>query len=264
MEQIDDTPTLVYTLNVSSLSTKDSFRIQSGDKIYSYTLSQAGNVEGLESNGNYRLTTNDEKPMVLSQSLVNVTFKVTPDATDDTIIYLDLIGTPSDNVKEITIHLGNDKTMQSGSVDHQDQKIHIDVVDTNTGALIFVKSPVDDTTGKPKQVYHKITMVDAQNVNRRAAAPADYTAATFNEDYQAHQVALPVGSGTVSLAYEGNENNPTDYDFVVVKNDPLGVEGVEAEEGEAEYFTLQGVKVANPEKGIYIKVVGGKAVKVVR
>lgn len=36
-----------------------------------------------------------------------------------------------------------------------------------------------------------------------------------------------------------------------------------ADEGEAIYFNLQGVKVANPEKGIYVKVVEGKATKVV-
>lgn len=38
---------------------------------------------------------------------------------------------------------------------------------------------------------------------------------------------------------------------------------VEVAEGEAAYYTLQGVKVANPENGIYVKVVNGKASKVV-
>lgn len=38
---------------------------------------------------------------------------------------------------------------------------------------------------------------------------------------------------------------------------------VEVAEGEAAYYTLQGVKVANPENGIYVKVVDGKASKVV-
>lgn len=42
-----------------------------------------------------------------------------------------------------------------------------------------------------------------------------------------------------------------------------GIEAVElGAEGEAEYFNLQGIKVANPEKGIFIKVQGGKASKV--
>ena len=41
-----------------------------------------------------------------------------------------------------------------------------------------------------------------------------------------------------------------------------GVEGIEVEEGEAVYYNLQGVKVANPENGVFIKVQGNKASKV--
>ena len=44
---------------------------------------------------------------------------------------------------------------------------------------------------------------------------------------------------------------------------PTGVDTIGAEDGEAEYFNLQGVKVQNPEHGIYVKVQNGKAVKVV-
>lgn len=51
---------------------------------------------------------------------------------------------------------------------------------------------------------------------------------------------------------------------VVNSDDPtVSVEGIAAaEEGEAVYYTLQGVKVAEPESGLYIKVVNGKAEKV--
>lgn len=51
----------------------------------------------------------------------------------------------------------------------------------------------------------------------------------------------------------------------VAINDPAGVEDIlAADDSEAEYFNLQGVKVANPDHGIFIKVVNGKAVKVVK
>lgn len=43
-----------------------------------------------------------------------------------------------------------------------------------------------------------------------------------------------------------------------------GVESLVGENGPATYYNLQGQKVANPERGIYIKVVDGKAVKVVK
>lgn len=42
-----------------------------------------------------------------------------------------------------------------------------------------------------------------------------------------------------------------------------GVEGVAAEDGEAQFFTIQGVKVTNPDKGLFIKVQNGKATKVI-
>lgn len=41
-----------------------------------------------------------------------------------------------------------------------------------------------------------------------------------------------------------------------------GVDGIGVEETEAVYYTLGGVRVANPEEGIYIRVRGGEAVKV--
>ena len=44
-----------------------------------------------------------------------------------------------------------------------------------------------------------------------------------------------------------------------------GVENIEVtEEEEVEYYNLQGVKVANPSNGVYIRVINGKATKVVK
>ncbi len=43
-----------------------------------------------------------------------------------------------------------------------------------------------------------------------------------------------------------------------------GIGGINAEEGEAIYFNLQGQRVAHPDKGIYIRVVNGKSQKVVK
>ena len=44
-----------------------------------------------------------------------------------------------------------------------------------------------------------------------------------------------------------------------------GVDSIEVEnDGEAVYFNLQGVRVDNPENGIFVRVANGKAVKVVK
>ena len=49
------------------------------------------------------------------------------------------------------------------------------------------------------------------------------------------------------------------------KVDPqtVGIETIEVEAGEAEYFNLQGIRVANPENGIFIRRQAGKAVRVI-
>ena len=46
-------------------------------------------------------------------------------------------------------------------------------------------------------------------------------------------------------------------------NEKSGVENIEINEnGSAVYYNLQGVKVANPENGVFIRVQGGKASKI--
>lgn len=50
---------------------------------------------------------------------------------------------------------------------------------------------------------------------------------------------------------------------VVLKGVFDAVEEIEAAEGEALYFNLQGVQVENPVNGVYVKVLNGKATKVV-
>ncbi len=47
------------------------------------------------------------------------------------------------------------------------------------------------------------------------------------------------------------------------QNTETAVTEIGVAEGEAEYYTLSGVKVANPTNGIYVKVLNGKATKVV-
>ncbi len=83
-------------------------------------------------------------------------------------------------------------------------------------------------------------------------------------------INVPASGSTYTYAvYFGNEGmvNVVDQYRLTAKVDKdlnVSVEGVEAiEEGVAEYYTIQGVKVANPEKGLFIKVLNGKATKVI-
>lgn len=78
-----------------------------------------------------------------------------------------------------------------------------------------------------------------------------------------NKIPVKYGMNSLSIAYaaNGEATYPTLLE-VNVDNSASGVESVEATEA-AEYFTLQGVKVLNPENGIYIKVQNGKATKVI-
>lgn len=52
--------------------------------------------------------------------------------------------------------------------------------------------------------------------------------------------------------------------FLVVNNGSSGIGEVEVDENEAVYYNLQGLRVAKPANGVFIRVAGGKATKVVR
>lgn len=65
-------------------------------------------------------------------------------------------------------------------------------------------------------------------------------------------------TGTVIFKITGTQKATATF---VPDSSAVGV--IEAAQGQAVYFNLQGVKVQNPDKGIFIKVVDGKAVKVV-
>ena len=124
----------------------------------------------------------------------------------------------------------------------------------------------------PDPVYYQITdqsnLQETNGVN--ALADTDYIEAPYDEQYSggAYMISLPVNTkGTLVLATKAaNSNDYVEqgtYTYTVNFSTPTGVEGIDADNAEGEYYTLQGVKVANPDKGIFIKVAGGKAVKVV-
>lgn len=69
---------------------------------------------------------------------------------------------------------------------------------------------------------------------------------------------------TVTFIVKAVKDGMKDSDEAVFKysvNVLVGVEGIVAENGATEYYNLQGVRVDNPEKGMYIRVQNGKAQK---
>lgn len=107
------------------------------------------------------------------------------------------------------------------------------------------------TTSQFDEVEGQFTIVqDGDNVN--LTLYPDANGKTF-------QVRLTKKSTDTPDDPNDNPDDPNDN-----PDDPTdGVGSVNADGGEAAYYTLQGVKVANPERGLYIRVINGKAEKVV-
>ena len=101
---------------------------------------------------------------------------------------------------------------------------------------------------KPRTVVGYNVYLNGQKVN-----DTPLSAPTFN--------ASEAGSYSVSVVYpEGESARTAELDVT-----PGSINGiVEDNETEAIYYNLQGIRVANPGDGIYIKVQGGKTTKVIR
>ena len=94
-------------------------------------------------------------------------------------------------------------------------------------------------------------------------APTDEPAALADEDEPAeNQTVTVVIMPGIGERY--NDAGRAGYGFYsnVKYDSSTAVKTIEAADGEAVYFNLQGVRVANPEKGAYVKVQNGKAAKV--
>lgn len=87
------------------------------------------------------------------------------------------------------------------------------------------------------------------------------TGITDENNVPCYQVEL-LKEGKTTLSLYGNLIKGVAE--ITVDNSYGGIDGIEAtDEAPARYSTLQGVEVANPTAGIYVKVAGGKATKVV-
>lgn len=83
---------------------------------------------------------------------------------------------------------------------------------------------------------------------------------SFRNNYSL--AGVEAGTYDVTFVVTIFNNAPSLY-VISYNNDGSGVAEIEAEAaGEAVYYNLQGVKVAEPENGLYIKVQGNKATKV--
>ncbi len=151
----------------------------------------------------------------------------------------------------------------------------------DTNPVFTVDNGVISAEYADDEEYGEIWKVDVKTPETSAvikiAAPEGYTEVYCQEAYwNINPMTIPVND-TMNVNADGEaymymigfgNNGERDMDtFSLVSvtathDETVAVEGIEAV-SEAAYFTLDGVKVANPEKGVFIKIANGKATKVV-
>lgn len=119
-------------------------------------------------------------------------------------------------------------------------------------AVQSVKSAAGNVRSLSFAVYDLETGAELARVNNNTAADqwASYSA-RVTEDGKTAQIAAYWASGKKCGLYEFNPTGTSAIEEIAADNAPV------------EYYNLQGVKVANPENGIFVKKQGAKATKVV-
>ncbi|MDE5773989.1 MAG: hypothetical protein K2H86_05990 [Muribaculaceae bacterium] len=169
-----------------------------------------------------------------------------------------------------------DKTVTLIQTDAPKATINITKANGNTGIHRMI--PVEGTTpgtGDSYKTAHLITFeagdcVDFRLGDKRyipvfdeVSTQADATAVNFTLAEAPDDEPAPEwkGSNDATPVYVRINENLTG---VVQSDIPTAVKGIETEEAEAVYFNLQGIRVANPENGIFIVKKGDKTLKVVK
>ncbi len=107
-------------------------------------------------------------------------------------------------------------------------------------------------------LFNTTTISAAENEAREEAMAAEYSMTAYG-------MTMPIAPDIANVAEveKGDDPTPPVLDMSVKVKGGAGVADVAADaaEGPAEYFDLQGRKVANPEAGLYLVKRGGKVAK---
>lgn len=122
----------------------------------------------------------------------------------------------------------------------------------NTSAMDGVRNSLTDIVpNQAKSLEYSFDVKNVQNLYRESLNPYIYIHRMWVNAF-----IVDKQTGIVVNAAKFPVRNV--YDSV----ETVGMDG--APEGEAEYFDLQGRRVVNPDKGVFVKMVDGKAVKVIK
>ena len=139
-------------------------------------------------------------------------------------------------------------------------------VATRSSATDAEVSVTYNVTKQENVVGYKFEVVDAAG---NVLGSSEVKAGVRGEE--TIELTLPNNNAAVAATVKMNAvytdetaSDPITYELTIPEyiSTPTGVDIVSADNGEAVYYNLQGVRVANPENGLYIRVQNGKAQKV--
>lgn len=115
-------------------------------------------------------------------------------------------------------------------------------------------------------ITHHLRQDDQQSFEAQAGSQVYWE---WNSEKYEVPSQVFVNGEEIGHRWMGDYKVPVDRDNVLIEikaspKDTTGVDEIAADEDEAVYYNLQGVRVDNPGKGVYIVVRSGKATKVVR
>lgn len=196
---------------------------------------------------------------------VNILVEAPQDGVDYTVYFND------DDTK--TIAYDNSKLYRPGKVGESEITLHPGVIYTPyVKASREADGQTETAVGEGEKFlvqpnfYSEGAEDGAVTVTLKVAASSDAKIKYISEGSTEHVYTepFPVKNGDQITFWCEKDGLVSPKVLYTNNGQTVSVEGIEVAEGEAEYYTLQGVKVLNPERGIYIKVVNGKATKIVK
>lgn len=137
--------------------------------------------------------------------------------------------------------------------------------------LRFYKNNTMTISAPADKEFHSIVFATAStntNINKLAVITEDSGELVNDATAKTMTWTAPAGArianGFSELKFNATGTTRISTIAVVLKDIAVGVEGIESDsDAPAEYFNLQGVRVAEPENGLYIKRQGNKVSKVI-
>lgn len=146
-------------------------------------------------------------------------------------------------------------------------------------------APVVELSEKNVEIWYKIEDSNSngdnkeENTLRRLPADSELASMDFDKVDDENRINLrPIAENNdTSASYQINfvlikngasspvdsDGNTTHFISFPSTNEPTGIDAISADDADVVYFNLQGVKVTRPERGIFIRIAGNKAEKVI-